>query len=102
MILYNMTVNIDTDISIEWMDAMKNKYIPNLLKSDLVKDQKFYRLLTEAEGNGETYSLQLFFESMKDFETYEHELFNPQLEQIYSQFQGKFVEFRSILASVQP
>jgi len=101
MILYNMTVNIDQDISEEWKAWMHEFYIPGLLTSTLVKDKKFYRLLTEAEGNGETYSLQLFFETMVDFEAYEHQLFNPQLELMYAQYQGKFVEFRSILETVK-
>lgn len=96
-----MTVNIDQDISEEWRAWMHEFYIPGLLTSTLVKDKTFYRLLTEAEGNGETYSLQLFFETMADFEAYEHQIFNPQLELMYAQYQGKFVEFRSILETVK-
>ncbi len=100
MILYNMTINIDLDIQEDWMAWMQDLYIPGLLTSTMVKDKKFYRLLTEVEGNGPTYSLQLFFDNMEDFEQYDQHVFNPQLELMYAQYQGRFVEFRSILESI--
>jgi hypothetical protein len=73
-----------------------------LIDTTMVLDNRFYRLLTEAEGNGETYSIQLFFNSMEEFEQYENQKFNHHLELMYAKYPGKFVEFRSILATVKP
>jgi hypothetical protein len=92
-----MTINIDEDIKEEWLQWVKTDFIPSLNHHQLVKSIGFFRLLTEIEGQGFTYSIQLFFENNQLFEEYDLNYFPLQLEKIYAKFNGKFVEFRSIL-----
>ena len=62
MILYNVTINIDYDVHDEWLDWMKNKHIPDVLKTGLFIENKICRILAEEDG-GKSYSIQYFLKN---------------------------------------
>ena len=66
MILYNVTINIDYDVHDEWLDWMKNKHIPDVLKTGLFIENKICRILAEEDG-GKSYSIQYFLKNMDYF-----------------------------------
>ena len=70
MILYNVTINIDYDVHDEWLDWMKNKHIPDVLKTGLFIENKICRILAEEDG-GKSYSIQYFLKNMDDYYTYQ-------------------------------
>ena len=99
MILYNVTINIDHDVHDEWLNWMKNKHIPDVLKTGLFIENKICRILAEEDG-GKSYSIQYLLKSMEDYNKYQ-EKYAPTLQLEHTQkYEGKFAAFRTILEVV--
>ncbi|MBT0812554.1 DUF4286 family protein [Litoribacter ruber] len=100
MILYSVTVNIDTDVENEWLDWMKSEHIPDVMATGMFVEYKFYRLLHETEDGGVNYSVQYFAESIDRIQQYQTEFATKLQEEVKKRYDGKYVVFRSLLESV--
>ena len=99
MIIYNVTINIDYDVHDEWLDWMKNKHIPDVLKTGLFIENKICRILAEEDG-GKSYSIQYFLKNMDDYYTYQKEYASSLQLEHTQKYEGKFAAFRTILEVV--
>jgi hypothetical protein len=100
MLIYNVTVNIDHDVHDEWLEWMKTKHIPDVMKSKMFTEYRLCRLLNTDEEEGYTYAVQYTCNSMEQFDEYTN-LHAPALKAAYQKkFEGKFVAFRSLLGVV--
>ena len=99
MILYNVTINIDYDVHDEWLDWIKNKHIPDVLKTGLFIENKICRILAEEDG-GKSYSIQYFLKNMDDYYTYQKEYASSLQLEHTQKYEGKFAAFRTILEVV--
>ena len=100
MILYNVTVNIDPEVHEDWLNWMKNTHIPDVLNTGLFIDNKFLRVLNTEEGEGFTYSIQYFLETIEHYDDYKSR-FAPALQAEYNKrYQNRFVAFRTLLETV--
>lgn len=96
MIIYNVTINIETDIEALWLEWMQKEHIPEMLGTGKFSKALLTKVLVEEEMGGETYSVQYTAKS------------RDHLDQYYAQdaatlrgqskaFEGKFVAFRTEL-----
>jgi len=94
-------MNIEKQIHEEWIAWMKLNYVDVLMDTGLLLDQKVLRLLNEeAENPGVTYSFQFTLKSMENLSTFLDKHEQDLIRQVYKKYQGKFVEFRTILEVV--
>ncbi len=99
MIIYNVTVNIDEDVAVEWLQWMKDVHIPEVMQTGMFTDQRICRVLAE-EAGGLTYAIQYTCKDMETYEKYRDE-FAPALQQATAKkYGGKFVAFRTLLEVV--
>jgi len=99
MLLYNVTVNIDNDVREEWVKWMKEVHIPDVMKTGLFTENRFYKVLVDEEA-GTTYSIQYSCATYDDLEKYQKE-FAPNLQKIHtSKYGDKFIAFRTVLERV--
>lgn len=98
MIIYNVTVNVEDEIQNEWIQWMKGKHIPDVLRTGMFSGHKFLKLLNEDTVNpGTTYAIQYYCESLDHLERYLQD-FAPPLQQEHTErYKGKFVAFRTFL-----
>jgi hypothetical protein len=97
MYLYSITINIDDDVQKQWLEWMKETFIPELFKTGLFTSRNFLQLINEEKSEGTTYSLQLFMNSLEDYEKYEAEFCYSHQVIMYTAYQNKFVELRTFL-----
>jgi hypothetical protein len=96
MIIYNVTVNIENDVSEEWLSWMKNVHIPDVMATGLFIENKICKVLVEEE-QGTTYSIQYTAKNMSDLETYQQQ-HAPRLQKEHmDRYKDKFVAFRTLL-----
>lgn len=100
MILYNVTVKIQTAVHADWLAWMKKVHIPDVMKTGLFVDQKMFRILEEDETQGITYSIQYFLSSMDDLKKYNSEFAKDLQAEHTERYNGKYVAFRTLLESV--
>jgi len=99
MILYNVTINIDSSVHDEWLEWMKSKHIPDVLATGLFIDNKIFRIITDDDEEGSTYSIQYYLNSMNDYEKYRDEFAGKLQEEHTGKYKDKFVAFRTIMES---
>ena len=101
MILYNITINIESEKEVEFIAWMKQEYLPRVMQTGLFYEKRFFRLIQNDNGDGINFSAQFLAESMEDLEFFENRYASILRELIKDKFGTQFVSFRSVLESVE-
>lgn len=100
MVVYNVTISIDQNISVEWLHWMRETHIPDIMKTGHFRDSKICRVHGEEEG-GLTFAVMYTAKSQEDFDEYQ-EKHAPQLQLEHTKrFKGQFAAFRTLLSVLQ-
>lgn len=100
MFLYNVTVGIDADIEQEWVLWMKTTHIPDVLRTGLFVDYKFYKVLHDNSDGSISYSVQYFATSIENVVLYLEKLAPALVEEHRQKFRDKHVAFQTLLEEV--
>lgn len=98
MLLYNVTVGIDKEAEQAWIQYMKAKHIPDVLKTGMFVTGKMYKVLHDQEDGTVSYSIQYFAKTIEDVQRYLDE-FAPKLREDH-QKNFQHVAFRTLLEEV--
>jgi hypothetical protein len=99
MIIYNVTLSVDEDVAVEWLQWMKTVHIPDVMATGLFLDNRICRVLAEEEG-GLTYAVQYTCADMATYERYKSE-HAPRLQaETQRKYGGRFAAFRTLLEVV--
>jgi len=99
MILYNVTVSVDSTISNEWLQWMKDTHIKEVMATDLFESFSIYKVLLQSDDSL-TYSVQYFTTSMAKLQKYQAQ-FAPSLQaKVLQRFGDKAMAFRTVLETV--
>jgi hypothetical protein len=97
MILYNVTVNIENELSADWVKWMKEVHIPEVMATGSFLEYKMFRIMHEEEGGGISYCVQYFASSMNELMDYQQK-FAPALQaKTKERYKDRFVAFRTVL-----
>ncbi|MBL7952541.1 MAG: DUF4286 family protein [Flavobacteriales bacterium] len=96
MIIYNVTINVDNDVHLEWLEWMKHTHVPDVMATGLFLDSRICRVLAEDEG-GITYAVQYTCADMATYERYRDEHASRLQAETQKQYGGKFAAFRTLL-----
>lgn len=100
MILYNVTVSIDPEVSGEWLQWMRSKHIPDVMATKCFKESRLSRIQGEEEG-GITYSVMYLCPSQELLDTYQT-IHAPALQKEHSEkYSGRFAAFRTFLTVIE-
>ncbi|MEX1191074.1 MAG: DUF4286 family protein [Brumimicrobium sp.] len=99
MVVYNVTVSIDVNVSDEWLSWMRETHIPDVMSTGHFKECRICRVQGEEEG-GKTYAIIYLAFSEEALNTYQ-EKHAPRLQAEHSKrFEGKFAAFRTLLSVI--
>lgn len=101
MIIYNVTVNIDNSVGEEWLKWMREKHIPDVLKTGMFSKSSILKVMGDEDSGGQTYSIQYTCESLSVYERYEKEFAPALREEHNKKYKDKFVAFRTLLEVIQ-
>jgi len=100
MVIYNVTINVESFIHDEWFEWMKNTHIPEVLATGMFIDAKMLKLLDPHPEEGVTYAIQYTLDSMEKLDKYKKD-FAPALQKkTADKYAGQFHAFRSVLEIV--
>ena len=99
-IIYNVTVKLDHDIHLEWLQWMKRVHIPAIMETGMFIEYKICRLMGVDESDGVTYDVQYLSPNMTTYQLYqEKHAYHLQKDHI-ERYKGKFVAFRTLMRVV--
>jgi hypothetical protein len=99
MILYNVTVSIDTQVHEDWVNWMRTVHIPDVMATGLFLESRMSRI--HAEEGGVSYAISYLCENLAILEQYQT-LFAPKLQREHAlRYQGKFAAFRTVLEVIE-
>ena len=85
MILYNITIIVDSDIEIEFREWARLVYLPQIHRSNLFKSQSFLQM-TDSPNEGTTFCLQMISandEGIESFKKTQLTLFHDQCKKVW-------------------
>ena len=101
MIVYNVTVKVETDSVDPWLKWMQEEHIPDVLETGYFESARMSRLISVGEQDGSTFSIQYTCASMKVFHQYQIQA-APQLQKEHQEkFGEKALAFRSMMEVIQ-
>lgn len=95
MYIYNVTINIDESVHLEWLNWME-KHILDVLNTGRFLSAKLTEVLVEEEMGGKTYSVQYTANTREDLDDY-YKFDADELRKDGLKFANKMVTFRTEL-----
>jgi len=99
MYIYNVTVNVASDVQEEWVRWMKNIHMGDVMKTGCFVDSQLLKVLF-VEDEGHTYSVQYKFLEMQDMERYQQNYAQGLQAEHKALFADKALAFRTVLQIV--
>ena len=97
MIIYNVTVKVDSEIQADWLEWMQSVHIPNVMDSGCFTGYDIMRLRYPKDDEGKTFAFQYYCADMEQLEKY-HRDYATELQREHSEKFGSGVAaFRTIL-----
>jgi hypothetical protein len=100
MIVYNITNKVTHEIVNEWIDWQKQEHIPDIMRSGMFTEYKFFRLLDQEEEEGITFVIQYFAPSIENYQRYIEDHAPALREKALSKWGHKFIAFRTVMEVV--
>ena len=101
MILYNVTIGVDQDIENEWLEWMKDKHIPDVMKTGFFNDFRIYKVLNQEQEDTVSYSVQYFADHIDKVVEYLNNYAPKLAEEHRQRYNNRHVAFRTLLEEVK-
>ncbi|MFM6954496.1 MAG: DUF4286 family protein [Sphingobacteriaceae bacterium] len=99
MILYNVTLILDSDIEADWLNWMHTEHIAEVMATGCFSANRMLKVL-DSPNEGVTYCMQYIADTLEQYHRYQAE-FAPILQaKGLAQFENKFVAYRSLMESI--
>ncbi len=100
MIIYNVTLKIETSVATDWLQWMKTEHIPEVLATNCFTKNRILRLLEQDDSDGLTFAVQYECADMATYRRYQKD-FAPTLQKEHTKrYDGQFVAFRTLLEQI--
>jgi len=96
-----MTVGIDRDVEQQWLQWIREKHIPDMMKTGLFVESRMFKVLHD-DGDDSTvsYSIQYFAEGIEQINRYLENFAPLLIEEHRRKFLNKHVVFQTLLEEV--
>ena len=99
MIIYSVEILISKDIEKKWFDWMEKKHIPDVMRTNLFLDFKFFKNILSPKNP--TYTVQYRLKSIDDYLQYQDKFANNLKKEHSSKFKNQFSAKRQLLRVIE-
>ncbi len=96
MYIYNITFNVDKEIEKDWLQFIKETFIPKMLKSGLLQNAITSKIMVD-EAQGNSFSIQFQAANKQDLDTFVQNELYPILNELHLRYSPKMVYFATEL-----
>lgn len=100
MLIYNVTIKIETGIAGEWLQWMQQEHIPEVIATGCFTHAVTLRLLEVDDAEGPTYAIQYHAASKANYNRYIDKFANDMRQKVFDKWGNKFIAFRSLMQVV--
>ena len=100
MIIYNVTVSIEKEVSEEWVTWMREVHIPNVMATGYFLENRFAKVLFVGDDAGVTYTTQYVCKNMADLQVYQGSHAQRLQAEVKEKFEGRYAAFRTVLETI--
>ncbi|MEO6734321.1 MAG: DUF4286 family protein [Ferruginibacter sp.] len=100
MIIYNVTIKVDSSIQNEWLAWLKENHVPEILETRCFTNANIMRLLETDDTEGPTYAIQYLAKSMAMYELYIEKFADIMRQKSFDKWGNQFISFRSVMQVV--
>lgn len=97
MLVYNVTIKLDTSIHEQWLVWMKTVHMPEVMATNYFTECRLLRLLETDESDGPTYAAQYTCNSRAEYDSYIAEHSAALRKASIDRWGQQFIAFRSIM-----
>lgn len=98
MIIYNVTIKTDADITKSWLQWMKEEHLPEMMETGLFTEYRLCQLLDQEDSDDSaTFVIQFHCQNKVDYQKYIDQHAQEMRERGYQKFGNKFAGFRTIM-----
>ena len=101
MFVYNVTVKVDKEIMLSWLQWHKEKHIPEMMSTNLFTENKFFELLDINEVDSSTFVTQYFTDSKEKLNTYIKDHSAIFIQKILHKWNNKLIPFSTVMQTVR-
>ena len=101
MVVYNVTVKVDTSIADQWLEWLLQEHIPDVLSTGCFAEAKVMRMLETDDTEGPTYTTQYFAHSLDDYNRYIDNYSSQMRQKGFDRWGNRFIAFRSVMEVVK-
>lgn len=97
MLIYNVTVTIDLEVSADWVRWMRDTHIPDVMSTGMFLSYRMSRLLGHEHSDSDIFTVQYLVKDMAHLQCYQSE-FAPELQQQHkARYEGRYAVFRTLM-----
>lgn len=100
MIVYNVTIKVESQIAADWLYWLKHEHIPEVLATGCFSNAGTFRLLETDEHDGITFIVQYFTENKDSYYRYLKDHAAAMRQKSFEKWGDKFIAFRSLMQVV--
>lgn len=100
MILYNVTIKIDSSIDVSWVEWMKEEHMPEMIGTGCFTHFQLLRLIEIDDSEGPTYAAQYFANSKAFYNQYIEKFSAAQHQKEFDKWGSLSVAFRTVMQVV--
>jgi hypothetical protein len=100
LILYNITVKVNSDIADAWIYWQINEHIPEIMSTKLFVEYKIFRLLDQDDREGPTFVTQFFASNINNYNRYVDEYAPALRNKALQKWADGFIAFRSVMQTL--
>ena len=100
MIIYNVTIKVDSSIQNEWLTWLKEEHLPDILNTGCFTNANILRLLETDDSEGPTYAIQYHSESKALYNLYIEKFAGFMRQKSFDKWGDQFIAFRTVMQVV--
>jgi hypothetical protein len=100
MIIYNVTIKVDSSIADAWLQWLKDEHIPDVMATGCFEKFTVVKLLDIDEAEGPTYAVQYAAASKADYNRYIDKFAADMRQRSYDKWGDRFIAFRTLMQVV--
>ena len=97
MYIYNVTTQVKEFIHVEWLEWMRNDFIPEMIATELFSHYRIVKILDIDESDGPTYAIQYFTDSRTKYDQFVQLYSNKLSQKAIEKWKDKIFSFRSLM-----